>query len=143
MERGRGAEHETERARRPALLADDVAEIVAVDLQLETRLRADFEDLDADVVGVIDEAASDQRDDVAETLVLAVRLAPDRSVRQLGARGAVPTGTDDSLSPARRKRVIHRANDSAAGSGWLSLRTTRPLAQRATPLSHTRSTVVV
>ena len=44
-------------------------------------------------------------------------------------------------APPSRKRLIHRPDSSRAGSGRLSLRTTRPLAQRAAPLNHSRRTV--
>lgn len=137
-----GSQHETKRSRRPSLLADHVSEVVVVNPQLEASLGADVENLDLDVLGMVHQAPCDQGDDITEALIFGVGLATRRAA-QRGAGGAVPSGTDDSFSPARRKRVIHRPNNRSAGPGWLSLRTATPLTQRATPLSHTRSTVVV
>src|SRR5438128_2250443 len=65
-ERGGGAEHEAQGAGGAALLPDHVPEIFLPHPQLETRLPANLEDVDLDLVGVVDQPAREERHQIAE-----------------------------------------------------------------------------
>ena len=108
-----GAQRESQRSRRPALLADDVAEIVGMNAQLEGGLVAgDAEHDHLDLLRMIDESLGHERDEVAELQVFGFGLA---TATAAGIGDGRDTGTDDSFSPATSKRVVHRADNRSAG----------------------------
>jgi len=58
-----------------------VSEVVTVDVELEAGLVTDAEDLDVHGIGVIDEAAGDEGDEIAQSQVRGVRVAAARGWR--------------------------------------------------------------
>ena len=118
---GRRAEREPQRPRRAPLLPDHVSQVVGVDSQLERRLvLMDAQDRHVDVFGMIDETLGHVRDEIAQLQIFGLGLATAGTGGESGTvvgdgAGCRVTGMDDSFSPARRKRMIHRPDNRSAG----------------------------
>src|SRR6266850_4254010 len=118
---GGGAERESERPSRASLLADHMAQVVRMHVQLEGRIGIRSQNDHANVVGMVDDSRRHRGNQVAELEIGLVEFPPGSGRAQRFPWPFGSGGTDDSRIPASRNSVTQKADKARVGSAWFSL----------------------